>query len=156
MTLPDIEVRADPEKLITQFLEFSGHYDPNAAALLKAGRFWTPAKKPRDIAYGEMKMCFQNSYRGMMHDGLRYVEGIAFSGMIPVHHAWNVDEDDNVVDKTWRTTGPKRHWHPLDKVAYFGVEISEEDLRKVLMRTKTYGALFKQGGYDLAKTPDSE
>jgi hypothetical protein len=36
-------------------------------------------------------------------DKYSYVEGYAM-GVIPVHHAWCVDKDGNVIDTTWSAT----------------------------------------------------
>lgn len=59
------------------------------------------------------KACFANAqYMSQLSErGLRYVEGYAVC-IIPVHHAWCVDENDNVVEVTWKEPG----------VAYFGLE----------------------------------
>ncbi len=60
---------------------------------------------------GQMKQCFYNAATAALHDGYRYIEGYA-AGIIPVHHAWCADKDNNVIEVTWKKTGD----------LYFGVE----------------------------------
>jgi hypothetical protein len=76
--------------------------------LIKKGVLWTP--QPFDKVWlwkfdPIPKHCFYNAYRLAKKSGgrLRYVEGYAMGNIVPVHHAWNVDENDNVVDATWGT-----------------------------------------------------
>ena len=47
-----------------------------------------------------MKACFDNSYKLAKRLGLRYVEGFA-CGVIPVHHAWCINDSGVVIDPTW-------------------------------------------------------
>lgn len=72
--------------------------------LLQHGRFWTPRQLPSHLPHMTPKMCFENAYKlATRRRELRYVEGIAI-GIIPIHHAWCVDADDNVIDPTWAST----------------------------------------------------
>ena len=50
-----------------------------------------------------LKACFHNSYCAAVasRGHLRYVEGYAESSFFPMHHAWNIDAEDRVVDTTW-------------------------------------------------------
>jgi hypothetical protein len=87
---------------------------------LREGRWFTP--KPLDphgpYRPGAQRMCFGNAIVAAIIYGLPYVEGYAASipnPMLPIHHAWNVDAEGNVVDTTWR-------WG----AAYLGVEFSVE------------------------------
>lgn len=67
--------------------------------------------------YGQEKACFANSIMaGVLHDDLRYVEGFAFNGLLPIHHAWNVDRAGRAIDFTWREAKI-----PIAVRAYVGV-----------------------------------
>lgn len=54
---------------------------------------------------GTPQACFGNSaVAALCFPGLRYVEGFAWNAYtvgFPVHHAWNLDDADRVVDTTW-------------------------------------------------------
>jgi hypothetical protein len=80
--------------------------------LLQHGKFY----KPPEVVEIKLtpKACFANCQffsSSEKRRKLKYVEGYALS-IIPVHHAWCADEDDNVVECTW--TEPGR--------AYYGIE----------------------------------
>jgi hypothetical protein len=83
----------------------------SADLLLQHGKWYEPAPLPQGIRRGQMKQCFYNAAMAAIDHGLRYVEGYALS-IIPVHHAWCVDDAGKVVEVTWKNVG----------LAYFGVE----------------------------------
>lgn len=75
-------------------------------------------KWDRRFSIGAQKMCFGNAIvMAAMGTGIRYVEGVAVApdGRV-ILHAWNVDEEDNLIDTTWANTG----------MLYLGVEFSVE------------------------------
>ena len=78
------------------------HYRGMTDMLIQHGRFWTVQEYPNALPTMPKKQCFENSYQFSHHYGFRYVEGIAL-GVIPVHHAWLVDDEDRVIDPTWAT-----------------------------------------------------
>jgi hypothetical protein len=91
------------------------------------GRVWavSPVQKWPKIPV-HFKGCFENALRLAKRypARYRYVEGIASGRVIPVHHAWCVDQDDLVIDPTWSkysTVGG----------AYFGVEIPTDVASKI-------------------------
>lgn len=50
------------------------------------------------------KQCFMNAHAMATCFDLEYAEGFATTGILgglPVHHAWNLDEDGHVIDVTW-------------------------------------------------------
>lgn len=97
--------------------------------LLKNGRFFRTSSLIK-VHRGKMKECFMNAQRLAQMKGYRYVEGYA-SGIIPVLHAWTINEHDIVVDPTWD-----------DKDAvYFGVVIPMAYAFKVNLLRKAYGVL---------------
>lgn len=65
--------------------------------------------------------------------GLTYVEGYALSAQIPlpIHHAWAVDGDGNVLELTWPEPGAE----------YLGIPMSKETLFKAAAETGVYGVL---------------
>lgn len=103
--------------------------------VLKNGQFYNPVSKPKNIKFGKVRECFSNAAHLVWDnpDEYTYVEGYAFPDFmnIPIHHAWVVDKDNNVIDNTWRTIGR----------AYFGVPIKSEDLNRVLLDSGTFGVL---------------
>jgi hypothetical protein len=89
--------------------------------LLRHGKWydWKPWR--RDLSRGQTKACFGNSIILAAEHNWKYVEGYAMAhigkgGLFPTLHAWNLDENDKLLDSTWLNTG----------VAYFGVEFSVE------------------------------
>jgi hypothetical protein len=104
--------------------------------LLKYGRFWTPAKFPKDLVPGTIKMCFANSAKlAMRSKRFVYCEGLAL-GIISVLHAWCIDEVGNVVDPTWTEGHGERS--PAGS-AYLGLPFNTAYVRK---RWKASGGQF--------------
>lgn len=83
------------------------------------------------------RQCFDNSYKAATasRGRLRYVEGYADGGIFPVPHAWNIDEEDRIVDTTWCGDGAERgvFTRPTIGRAYIGVVIDLDYVRS--MRT---------------------
>lgn len=66
---------------------------------------------------GPQKMCYGNAIVAGAFYGLHYVEGVALSPTgEAIPHAWNVDDQGELVDATWRNSG----------LVYIGVEFSLE------------------------------
>mgnify|MGYP001012730423 FL=1 len=89
--------------------------------MLKCGGFYVRQPTDRPQAWARPKRCFVNAARlaATRRDELQYVEGWAW-GKVPLHHAWCVDRDGNVVDPTWEPD-------PLLD-AYFGVPFDLVDV----------------------------
>lgn len=69
--------------------------------------------------------CFQNAFLMMLvRPELAYYEGYASAQTMSVHHAWCVDQQQRVVDATWRRSrlGPEEKWE------YFGVGFDRDQL----------------------------
>jgi hypothetical protein len=61
-------------------------------------------KLPAGFARMKLNACFSNAQELVLRrEGLRYVEGEAWKeGMLfPVHHAWVINDEDQVIDATW-------------------------------------------------------
>ncbi len=95
--------------------------------ILTNGRFFEPTPLPKGLPKGEIKDCFRNAFLLAHEHDLTYVEGYA-RGIIPVHHAWNVDKNGKVVDNTWCGTDskPSLRRNPVLGEEYFGVALNLE------------------------------
>jgi hypothetical protein len=81
--------------------------------VLQHGEWHRSAHKTARVAV--QKACFGNALANAFVLGYRYVEGFSLTPkMVPIHHAWNLTEDDELYDTTWMNTG----------LAYIGVEFS--------------------------------
>src|SRR5262245_31854660 len=80
--------------------------------VLKFGRPFEPQPLPPQYEMRRPRAAFANATFLAVTQNLRYVEGFAITqGVSPLcHHAWCVDENDQVIDATWGEGG-----------AYFGV-----------------------------------
>jgi len=107
------------------------------------GRKWQQKTLPSTISFGTLGECFKNAaLLAMEHPELTYVEGFA-TCVIPMHHAWCVDPDGNVVDSTWRTLG----------TSYFGIPMSTDYVRETALRTGLYSVFFNMRNRELIYTP---
>jgi hypothetical protein len=95
------------------------HYAGIGDFLLQHGIWHEPAPLPARVRRGAPKACYGNALVLAIQHGYRYVEGYASADIsqmpFPVHHAWNLDPEGNLIDNTWRNTG----------LAYLGVEFSK-------------------------------
>lgn len=101
-------------------------YDGPHGFVLEHGTAWTgELRMPAGMMAGAPKMCFGNAITTGVLEDLRYVEGYAMHAKLPmpVHHAWNLDSDGQVIDVTW---SPLARELDLGPVAYLGVVFSIE------------------------------
>lgn len=102
--------------------------------VLQHGKFYNPptfAPRPKHIVKGRDKHCFDNSYHiAIQNKGYTYVEGIAVS-LIPLHHAWVLDENGIVIETTWQDAGS----------GYYGIAFDFKFIHQVFLDTKTYGVI---------------
>lgn len=107
--------------------------------VLTNGRAYKAAERPTGIRQGVMRQCFKNATELHLKCSKRYsyCEGYALN-IIPVLHAWCVDQDGNVVDPTW----PDQQ-----DCQYYGVEIPRQYLVRTMIETEHYGILdnYKEG-----------
>lgn len=127
--------------------------------VLREGVNFTPAVLPDKYAHrlGIPKHCYDNAYHlaRTSHGKLRYVEGYA-QAMLAVHHAWTVDDNDQVVDPTWLLGNPD---HPLEDAVYVGVPIPIPVIRAVRKATPDSVSLLQNyqldyPAFDAPWTPD--
>jgi len=119
------DVQRDPRGALTKYLEFvrgvqhkngSGHeYCGMHDFLLRHGKFYEPSHLAEGMWTGAPRCCYGNAIILGVKENLRYVEGIAISGVhpMPIEHAWNT-RHGLAIDCTWEPVG----------LAYFGVEFS--------------------------------
>ncbi len=103
-----------------------------AGFVLEAGRAFKIPEKRIDCPRGIIKQCFANAGRLAMSDpDLIYCEGFALGRVIPVHHAWCVDIDGNVIEPTWREVGGD----------YYGIPFDSDFLNDTVARTGHWGLI---------------
>jgi hypothetical protein len=109
--------------------KYFGEYD---FLLANGVEFKKTVKVDRDL--GEMGECYANAGRiALMEDEWTYVEGLAFlPGLIPMSHAWLVNDAGEIWDPTWEYEA---------ETEYFGVAFNTEYLRKTIMETEYWGLL---------------
>ena len=82
------------------------HYLGIADFLLREGQFFEPRPLPAGVDYLEISHCYKNAFRTAVEENFVYVEGYAVSDSdTPTLHAWNLDADGFVVDRTWNPHG---------------------------------------------------
>jgi hypothetical protein len=112
--------------------------------IVKHGRFWTPAARPKGERKRQDKQCFSNSQLWLMKRLLlgdvpewRYCEGLAASprlgDSIGVHHGWLVNREGVVLDLTWRNP---------EAALYYGTAIHHDYLKASVARTKMWCSVF--------------
>ena len=111
------------------------HYHGYHELVLKEGFAFELAPFPADMVGGLLGHCFSNAFNlSMRNPELAYCEGFAVS-MIPVLHAWCVTLDGRVVDPTWTPS------NEVEGLAYFGVPLADDYVRRVALTTKKFGVL---------------
>lgn len=103
--------------------------------VLDNGKGYEPNPDIKPYKLMSLKQCFRNAFIMMDRYGLEYVEGFATTGIIPLEHAWNIDDKGRVIDVTWRYTDG---YKPL---AYMGVTFDKELIYKTILSKKTYGII---------------
>jgi hypothetical protein len=81
------------------------------------------------------KECYRNAYYLVQkYPELTYCEGFAISAHLPIgiHHAWAVDENNNVVDPTWDNP---------EESEYFGIKLNIDLINEVIVETGMWGIL---------------
>jgi len=103
-----------------------------AEFLLEHGRFYTPRPLPKGLKAGRQRGCYLVS---QLHAGntadLTYVEGYGQCSGFCHPHAWCVDAEGEVIDRTW--TG--RTGRPVGQ-AYFGVPLDRAYVKELLLARK--------------------
>ena len=153
--VPEPETGNDARKYVEQSLWSLNYFnsqgqrimgDPSLVYefLLAHGKEYSglPWKTFRGSGWRRMKPqhCFENAFVAADRHGLTYCEGYATTGIFPVHHAWCLDDDNRVVDFTWREEKIGRE-HPSEW-QYFGVAFDLTQLAFALRGKPTWSVLF--------------
>lgn len=102
--------------------------------VLHYGRPYTPAPLPEDTCRGEMKMCYSNAMNLVMDTpGLTYVEGFAFSLVMPMGHGWATRDGRTAIDPTWE-----------DGSDYFGIPFTRSFWSNYIQQSGYWGILFPE------------
>jgi hypothetical protein len=98
--------------------------------VLRHGREMKPSSVYAGFASGQMKACYENASKlAMSNDVFTYVEGYAHS-VIPVAHAWCIDDKGRVIDPTWPDAM---------ECEYFGVAFTDIYLRRRMLESEVWG-----------------
>jgi hypothetical protein len=83
------------------------YYEGIPDFLLREGQFFEPRSLPNGMDYMEIKRCYQNAFQTALEESYVYIEGYALAAFTdsPHLHAWNLDRDGFVVDRTWNPHG---------------------------------------------------
>jgi hypothetical protein len=86
------------------------------------------SERIRTERFCKPKECYYNAQLMALDFDMKYYEGYAVSGQLPlpVEHAWLVS-NGRVIDITW---------HDLSKPDYFGLEIPKEFIQKHILNTE--------------------
>jgi hypothetical protein len=102
------------------------------AFILEHGRAWEPAPLPPTIPMRAPQECFRNSaHLAATHPELRYVQGYGLParGILPVPHAWVVDDQGRVIDTTWEDG---------ETAAYYGMVVPIASVHQMLLVADQY------------------
>ncbi len=117
--------------------KFDWEYHGQEDLILREGKQYEYAKKPKGVRYGPWKYCFRTSYYLADSNPKRYTycEGFATS-IIPCLHAWCIDrETGKVVDLTWR------HDDVSSERGYIGIEFPQGVCMAFAAATGHYGLI---------------
>lgn len=117
--------------------KFEWEYHGQEDLILREGKQYEYAKKPKGVRYGPWKYCFRTSYYLAESNPQRYTycEGFATS-IIPTLHAWCIDrETGKVVDTTWR------HDHVSSERGYIGIEFPLSVVRGFMFASGQHGMI---------------
>jgi hypothetical protein len=83
------------------------HYQGISDFILREGQFFESRPLPAGIDFWEINHCYKNAFWTALQESFSYVEGYAISSLfsLPMLHAWNLDPEGFVVDRTWNPHG---------------------------------------------------
>ena len=115
------KARNESERLLLEWLRSkTTEYPQPASAVLRAGSFYAPTPRPKNVKCGDSGRYYDNCKKLAEATGCNYCEGVALAakhGLVKVH-AWCIDPQANIIDPTWEEIG----------LAYLG--LTEEEMAK--------------------------
>ena len=110
-----------------------GRYVGWSDFILQHGIPFEATDLPEQYELGTPQECFSNAFRAAdTHWNLIYCEGYA-CGVIPVHHAWCVDQETrSVVEVTWERE---------NTFGYYGIPMNFHYVKQTIFRKETYGVI---------------
>lgn len=109
--------------------------------ILTHGVEWEYKPTPRKYKMRQVGQCFRNAYQAALHHSeLTYCEGYAYSGILPLHHAWCVDRDGFVVDLTWRNSSDR-----IPELEYLGIPFKFDYVTDTITRMRCYSVFGEYG-----------
>jgi hypothetical protein len=114
--------------------------------ILHQGRIW-PVLKGGDVPRGKAGECFRNAMNlALDHQDYIYCEGYATGGLMPVQHAWCLDQEGRVVDPTWHHL-PSKPGHK-DRGEYIGIAVKQDFVREITLMTEVYSGVIDLPKWD--------
>ena len=105
------------------------------------GREFEPRRLPKPYTMGEQNDCFANSFKMMLRHDFIYCEGYMLPSSdfpLPMLHAWCVDRDGNVLDRT------------VSAGEYFGIPFKRAFVERIVMKYEMYGIINNwEAGYPM-------
>lgn len=89
-------------------------------------------KLPKGIKQRKKKQCFKNAMLLAQERGWTYCEGFAHA-IIPMHHAWVLDDKGNIVDPTWDEP---------EKCFYAGIPFDTDKAIGLCLKSGVYGLFY--------------
>ena len=119
---------------VYEYLKLIGLHDRRAAFVLKHGMPFNGANLPKKYRHGSIGACYRNSALMSLRHDLIYVEGFGSinSHHSPTLHAWCIDTEGHVLDRTWSFTGEN---------SYYGIPISKSYIKTMYRRAGHYGVI---------------
>jgi hypothetical protein len=91
-----------------------------------------PGPRPAGLQKDQQGLCFMNATLLSISYKYTYVEGYVFVHGVPLHHAWCIDDEGNVID----TTIPdQENWK------YVGIPMTNELVMEAITTAQVYGVL---------------
>ncbi len=111
------------------------HYSGLADLVVREGEHFDALPLPDHMTaeMGIPKMCYGNALDLAVRYGYDYVEGYAWVGILPVHHAWAADSE-RMYEVTWPDVDPEVH-------AYRGLRIPWSTAGEIVELMDYYGLL---------------
>lgn len=107
----------------------------NEALVLKYGQAFSglAGPLPEGMQRGPMGRCFDNCAIRSLRSGLTYCEGFAVPAdvpIMPIYHAWLVDQDGTIYDPTW-----------MGGIDYYGIKFDTAFVTAFMLETEYCGLL---------------